>query len=109
MTATDFLTAAGFECLGPDATHADVTLWLRTGGGPDILVQLMREDTHPTDVARAIYAAGQRDKRDEIGGAWKTFTDAVRAPGVSDLWTNARKLQAARQAEIVAAASMPKT
>lgn len=109
MTATDFLTAAGFECLGPDATHADVTLWLRTGGGPDILVQLMREDTHPTDVARAIYAAGQRDKRDEIGGAWKTFTDAVRAPGVSDLWTNARKLQAARQAEIVVAASMPKT
>jgi hypothetical protein len=109
MTATDFLTAAGFECLGPDATHADVTLWLRTGGGPDILVQLMREDTHPTDVARAIYAAGQRDKRDEIGGAWKTFTDAVRAPGVSDLWTNARKLQSVRQAEIVVAASMPKT
>ena len=109
MTATDLLTELGFERLGPDATHADVTLWLRTGGGPDILVQLMREDTHPTDVARAIYAAGQRDKRDEIGGAWKTFTEAVRAPGVSDLWSHARNLQSVRQAEIVAAASMPRT
>jgi hypothetical protein len=108
VTATELLAALGFECLGPDATHADVTLWL-CSGGPDILVQLMREDTHPTDVARAIYAAGQRDKRDEIGGAWKTFTDAVRAPGVSDLWSHARNLQAARQAEIVVAASMPKT
>lgn len=109
MTATELLTILGFERLGPDATHADVTLWLRTGGGPDILVQLMREDTHPTDVARAIYAAGQRDKRDEIGGAWKAFTDAVRAPGVSDLWSHARNLQSVRQAEIVAAASMPRT
>ena len=109
MTCHEQLAALGFECLGPDATHADVTLWLRTGGGPDILVQLMREDTHPTDVARAIYAAGQRDKRDEIGGAWKTFTGAVRAPGVSELWSHARNLQSVRQAEIVVAASMPKT
>jgi hypothetical protein len=28
---------------------------------------------------------------------------------VSDLWSHARNLQAARQAEIVVAASMPKT
>jgi hypothetical protein len=109
MTAHELLTELGFERLGPDAKHADVTLWLRTGGGSDILLQMTREDTHASDAARLIYEAGLRDKRDEIAGRWKAFTDAMRQPAVSDLWTNARELQAARQAEIVAAASMPKT
>ena len=108
MTATDFLTAAGFECLGSHATHADVTLWL-CSGGPDILVEMTREDLTAADANRAIYRAGLRDKRDEIAGRWKAFTDAMRVPGVSDLWSHARNLQSVRQAEIVAAASMPKT
>lgn len=108
MTATDFLITAGYERLGADATHADVTLWL-CSGGPDILVEMTREDLTAADANRAIYRAGLRDKKDEIAGRWKAFTDAMRVPAVSELWTNARELQAARQAEIVAAASMPKT
>jgi hypothetical protein len=108
MTATDFLITAGYERLGADATHADVTLWL-CSGGPDILVEMTREDLTAADANRAIYRAGLRDKKDEIAGRWKTFTEAVRAPGVSDLWSHARNLQSVRQAEIVAAASMQKT
>ena len=107
MTATDFLITAGYERLGFHATHADVTLWL-CSGGPDILVEMTREDLTAADANRAIYLAGLRDKRDEIAGRWKTFTDALRVPDVSELWTNARELQAVRQAEIVAAASMPR-
>jgi hypothetical protein len=108
MTCDEQLEQLGFERLGPDARHADVTLWLRSGG-PDILVTQTSEDTHASDAARLIYAAGTRDKADEIAGRWKAFTDALRQPAVSELWTNARELQAARQAQIVAAASMPKT
>lgn len=109
MTCDEQLEQLGFERLGSDAAHADVTLWLRSGSGPDILVTQTREDTHASDAARLIYEAGQRDKKDEIAGRWKAFTDALRVPSVSELWTQARELQAARQAEIVAAASMPKT
>lgn len=108
MTATEFLTAAGYERLGPDATHADVTLWL-CSGGPDILVEMTREDLTAADANRAIYRAGLRDKRDELAGRWKAFTDAMRVAGVSELWTHARELQAARQAEMIEAASMPRT
>jgi hypothetical protein len=108
MTATDFLTAAGYERLGSHATPADVTLWL-CSGGPDILVEMTREDLTAADANRAIYRAGLRDKRDEIAGRWQAFTDAMRVPAVSELWTNARELQAVRQAEMIEAVSMPKT
>lgn len=108
MTATDFLITAGYERLGSHATHADVTLWL-CSGGPDILVEMTREDLTAADANRAIYLAGLRDKRDEIAGRWQAFTASLKVPAVSELWTNARELQAARQAEIVAASSMPRT
>jgi hypothetical protein len=108
MTCDEQLEQLGFERLGTCPYSADVTMWLRSGG-PDMLVLQSREDTHASDAARLIYEAGQRDKRDEIAGRWHAFTAALKVPGLSDLWTNARELQAARQADIVAAASMPKT
>lgn len=108
MTCDEQLLQLGFERLGSDARHADVTLWLLSGGGADILITQTREDTHASDAVRMIYASGTRDKGEEIAGRWKAFTDAMRVPAVSELWTNARELQAARQAEIVAAASMPR-
>jgi hypothetical protein len=96
MTCDEQLEQLGFERLGPDATHADVTMWLRSGG-PDILVTQTSEDTHASDAVRLIYEAGLRDKKDEIAGRWKAFTDAMRQPAVSDLWTQARALQKERQ------------
>jgi hypothetical protein len=86
-----------------------VTLWLLSGALPDILVTQTREQTHASDVAAAIYAAGMRDKRDEIAGRHKAFLDAVRAPAVNELWVRARELQTQQREEMTAAASMPKT
>ena len=96
MTCDEQLEQLGFERLGTCADSADVTMWLRSGG-PDMLVLQSREDTHSSDVARLIYEAGQRDKRDEIAGRWQAFTAALKVPGVSDLWTQARALQKERQ------------
>jgi hypothetical protein len=96
MTCDEQLEQLGFERLGPCADSADVTMWLRSGG-PDMLVLQSREDTHSSDAARLIYEAGLRDKRDEIAGRWKAFTDAMRQPAVSELWTQARALQKERQ------------
>ena len=108
MTATEYLEHSGFECLGPDPRHRDVTLWLCTGS-PDILVQMTREDLTVQDAMRAIYAAGTRDKAEEIAGRWKAFTDALRAHDVSELWTQARTLQKERQEAITEQISMPRT
>lgn len=109
MTCDEQLEQLGFERLGSDAAHADVTLWLRSGSGPDILVTQTREDTHASDAARLIYKAGVRDKQEETAARWQAFTAALKVPGVSELWTQARELQAARQDEMIIAASMPRT
>jgi hypothetical protein len=108
-TFDEQITALKFERIGPDPQHPDVTLWLLSGALPDILVTQTREQTHASDVAAAIYAAGMRDKRDEIAGRHKAFLDAVRAPAVNELWVRARELQAQQREEMTAAASMPKT
>lgn len=108
MSFDEQITAFKFECIGPDPQHPEVTLWLRSGSLPEILVTQTREQTHASDVPLAIYEAGMRDKRDEIAGRHKAFLDAVRAPGVSELWVRARELQAQRREQMTTAASMPK-
>jgi hypothetical protein len=55
-----------------------VTLWLCTGGGPDILVEMTREDHAPPPMrTRAIYlppACGTSATKSP--DAWQAFTDA---------------------------------
>jgi hypothetical protein len=106
-TAAELMTALGYECLGADPHCADTTLWLKQCGPRGLLVSLP-EKAHVDDVAEAIHDAGARDKHDEIAGRWKTFTDAMKFPGVSEVWHRARELQALKREELVAAASMPK-
>ncbi len=108
MNCDEQLLALGFERLGPDVRCADVTLWLKSGS-PDILVTQTREDTHADDAVRMIYAAATRDKSEELAGRWKAFLDALRAPDVNDLWTQARQLQVERQAAQIKETSMPRT
>ena len=108
MTFDEQITSLNFERIGSDPQHPDVTLWLRDGSLPEILVTQTREQTHASDVALAIYEAGMRDKRDEIAGRHKAFLDSVHAPAVNDLWVRARELQAEIREEMTAAFSMPK-
>ena len=108
-TFDEQITALEFERIGPDPQHPEVTLWLLSGALPEILVTQTREQTHASDVAAAIYEAGMRDKRDEIAGRHKAFLDAVRAPGVNELWVRARELQTQQHAAMALAGSMPKT
>ena len=107
MTANELMTELGYESLGLDPAAQDCQLWLKQCGPRGLLVSLP-EKAHRDDVAEAIHDAGARDKHDEIAGRWRAFADALKFPGVSEVWCRARELQTLKQAEMAAAASMPK-
>ena len=107
MTANELMTALGYESLGLDPAAQDCHLWLKQCGPRGLLVSLP-EKAHRDDVAEAIHDAGARDKHDEIAGRWRAFADALKFPGVSEVWHRARELQALKREELVDAASMPK-
>lgn len=107
MTANELMTALGYESLGIDPAAQHCHLWLKQCGARGLLVSLP-ENAHADDVAEAIHDAGARDKHDEIAGRWKAFTDAMKFPGVSEVWGRARELQTLKREELVKAASMPK-
>jgi hypothetical protein len=107
MSAAELLTALGFQLIGDDPDMNGCTLWMGSEGARDILV-VLPEKAHADDVKGAIYDAGQRDARDRISGKWKEFQDALKFSGPAVSWEHARDLQAARQAEMTAAQSMPK-
>lgn len=107
MTAAALMTALGYEDLGLDPAAQDCHLWLKQCGPRGLLVTLPAT-AHVDDVAEAITDSGARDKHDEMAGRWKAFTDALKFPGVSEVWHRARELQTLKREEMVAAASMPK-
>lgn len=107
MPATELMTALGYECLGRDPAAQDCQLWLKQCGPRGLLVSLP-ERAPADDVAEAIHDAGARDKHDEIAGRWRAFTDALKFPGVSELWQRARALQAQQHEALALAGSMPK-
>lgn len=96
----------GFECLSESPERDGTVMWMLSYGARDLLVVLPEVAT-PKDVAEAIYDAGARDKRDEIGGCWADFQKSVRVPGVNTIWQRARELQHAKHAAAQAAGSMP--
>ena len=107
MTAAELMTALGYECLGRDPAMQDCQLWLKQCGPRGLLVTLP-VNAPADDVAEALHDAGARDKHDEIAGRHKAFTDALKFPGVSEVWQRARELQTMQREALVAAASMPK-
>jgi uncharacterized protein YbjT (DUF2867 family) len=107
MTAPDLMTALGYECLGRDPAMQDCQLWLKQCGPRGLLVTLP-VNAPADDVAEALHDAGARDKHDEIAGRWRAFTDALKFPGVSEVWQRARALQAQQQNALALAGSMPK-
>jgi hypothetical protein len=107
MTATDLMTALGYACLGRDPAMQDCQLWLKQCGPRGLLVSLP-VNAPADDVAEALHDAGARDKHDEIAGRHKAFTDALKFPGVSEVWQRARALQAQQQNALALAGSMPK-
>lgn len=108
MTLAEQLTILGFQCLGTDVRARDVTLWLKPGV-PDVLLTQTREHTHADDAVKLIYAAGLRDKAEEISGRWRTFTDALQFPDLSDTWRQARERQREQQEQQIERLSMSKT
>jgi uncharacterized protein YbjT (DUF2867 family) len=107
MTAPDLMTALGYACLGRDPAMQDCQLWLKQCGPRGLLVTLP-VNAPADDVAEALHDAGARDKHDEIAGRYKAFTDALKFPGVSEVWQRARALQAQQQNALALAGSMPK-
>jgi|LakMenEpi03Aug12_release.lakeMendotaPanAssembly.Ray.scaffolds.fasta_scaffold376769_2 hypothetical protein len=107
MTASELMTALGYECLGRDPAAQDCQLWLKQCGPRGLLVTLLA-NAPAFDVAEAIHNAGARDKHDEIAGRWRAFTDALKFPGVSEVWARARELQAQQFDAMALAGSMPK-
>jgi uncharacterized protein YbjT (DUF2867 family) len=107
MTAPDLMTALGYACLGRDPAMQDCQLWLKQCGPRGLLVSLP-VNAPADDVAEALHDAGARDKHDEIAGRYKAFTDALKFPGVSEVWQRARALQAQQQNALALAGSMPK-
>jgi uncharacterized protein YbjT (DUF2867 family) len=107
MTAPDLMTALGYACLGRDPAMQDCQLWLKQCGPRGLLVSLP-VNAPADDVAEALHDAGARDKHDEIAGRWRAFTDALKFPGVSEVWQRARALQAQQQNALALAGSMPK-
>jgi hypothetical protein len=85
----------------------DCQLWLKQCGPRGLLVTLP-VNAPADDVAEALHDAGARDKHDEIAGRWRAFTDALKFPGVSEVWQRARALQAQQQNALALAGSMPK-
>ncbi len=101
------MTALGYECLGRDPAAQDCQLWLKQCGPRGLLV-VLPATAHADDVAEALHDAGARDKHDEVVGRWRAFTDALKFPGVSEVWQRERALQVLNHETGVAAASMPK-
>ena len=107
MTAPELMTALGYACLGRDPAMQDCQLWLKQCGPRGLLVTLP-VNAPADDVAEALHDAGARDKHDEIAGRYKAFTDALKFPGVSEVWQRARALQAQQHDALALAGSMPK-
>ena len=107
MTAAELMNALGYEDLGLDPAAQDCHLWLKQCGPRGLLVTLPTT-AHADDVAEAITDSGARDKHDEIAGRWRAFTDALKFPGVSEVWARARELQAQQFEAMALAGSMPK-
>lgn len=107
MTASELMTALGYEDLGRDPAAQECHLWFQQVGARGLLVSLPAT-AHVSDVAEAIHDAGSRDKHDEIVGRWRAFQDCLRFPGVGEVWHRARELQTQKREAMVAAASMPK-
>ncbi len=105
LTASELLTALGFECLG-GRERDNTVLWMLSLGARDILL-VLPEIGSVSDVAEAIYDAGGRDKRGELQGRWNDFVECLKHDRANPLWTEAREMQRRRREEREKAASMP--
>jgi len=105
MTTDELMQQMGFDRLGLSPERDGTVMWLLSYGARDLLV-ILPEAPQIKEVAEAIYDAGARDKRDEIGGKWKDFLEAVRLPTVNTIWQRARELQKEKHAATAAAGSM---